>query len=124
MNRFHSSVFATQVYILLAQSTWWIGSLFAVAVRLRFLAGLAGIVDVDVILNSSLSVLREVDFQVRTIAMVVTFDDHKTNQIVGTVRLKSGKIPPFRQRLHKEMPVLACPRTLEEGSATFSVLVG
>lgn len=56
MNRFHRSVFATQVYILLAPSTWWIGGLFAVAVRLGFLAGLAGIVDVDAILNSSFSV--------------------------------------------------------------------
>lgn len=46
----------------------------SVAVRLGFLTGLAGIVNIDMILNSLRPVLREIDFQVRTIATLVTFD--------------------------------------------------
>ena len=73
------------------------------------MTGLAGVVDVDVFLNALFPVLREVDFQVRTTAMVVTLGDSKTNQLVGAVRVKFGEIPALPPMAPQENARAALP---------------
>jgi hypothetical protein len=99
-------------------------ALFAVAMRLVLLTVFPGIIDVDVILNCTFPVLREIDFQMRPIAPLITLKHSETNQIVGTFGVELGEVPAFRQWLYQKVAVLVSSRTLEKRSATFPVLVG
>jgi hypothetical protein len=99
-------------------------ALFAVAMRLVLLTVFPGIIDVDVILNCTLPVLREIDFQMRPIAPLITLKHSETNQIVGTFGVELGEVPAFRQWLYQKVAVLVSSRILEKRSATFPVLVG
>jgi hypothetical protein len=96
--------------------------LFAVALGLIFLTPFARIVDVDVILNCSFSGLREIDFQMRSIASLVTLNHCETNQIFGSLGPELDEIPAFGQRLYYKVTVLVSASTLEKCSATSLVL--
>jgi len=89
-------------------------ALFAVAMRLALLTVFPGIIDVDVILNCTFPVLREIDFQMRPIAPLITLKHSETNQIVGTFGVELGEVPAFRQWLYQKVAVLVSSRTLEK----------